>query len=120
MYSDFDLDLKDGEIAEQELKELLATTIEVKRDFRCSNTKNVAVEYESRGKLSGIAVTKAKWWAFVLDGAYYEKEVIVLIRTERLKRIARAEHKKGNWIFGGDNDTSKMVLVPLEHLVKER
>lgn len=41
------------------------TTYEVKTDVKCAplfDTGNLFIEFESRGKASGIAVTKAKWF----------------------------------------------------------
>lgn len=34
-------------------------TVEIKEDFYCQRSGNVALEYECRGKLSGISTTKA-------------------------------------------------------------
>lgn len=36
-------------------------TFEVKEDFKCMNTGNVCVEFECRGKPSGIATSKANF-----------------------------------------------------------
>ena len=91
MHNEFDLDLGNGVDGEDLVKELLqgAGKIEVKRDFGVSQSGNVAVEYYCRGKPSGLSVTTADWWAFVLDGEHYDSEVVVLIKTDRLKRICR-------------------------------
>lgn len=73
--SDFDLDLTFGQEGESLVKELLTggQTIEVKRDRKWVSTGNVYVETEcffnrtnSWGP-SGINVTKANYWAFVLE-----------------------------------------------------
>ena len=50
--NDFKHDLEVGQTFENQLGELLNKKIEVKRDFRCLETKNVFVEYESRNKPS--------------------------------------------------------------------
>lgn len=56
--SRWDINLKEGQIAETELKKLLnSDAIEVKRDFGVSTTGNVAVEFMCGGKPSGISVT---------------------------------------------------------------
>lgn len=39
-------------------------SIEVKEDFSCMNTGNVCVEFECRGKPSGIAVSKANFFIY--------------------------------------------------------
>lgn len=118
----FDLDLPEGEFAEALVQSILCekgrSTIEVKRDFLVSNSGNVAIEYRSRGKKSGIATTKAQWWAIVLDGDKYNHEVIILIETERLRRIARSFYKMGKHTPGGDDLSSEMVLIPVGELLR--
>ncbi len=119
---DFDLDLVVGEEAEDLVAwlriELAKRTIEVKRDIYVAKSGNVAIEYKSRGKPSGIAVSIAAWWAIVLDGPGYEMEQIVFIRLERLKRKCRKYFgAKGRDKPGGDNGTSRMILLPVSELV---
>jgi CRISPR/Cas system endoribonuclease Cas6 (RAMP superfamily) len=117
----FDIDLLEGEYAERMVKELLEGqrgTIEVKRDYKVSDTGNIAIEYESRGHKSGIATTEATWWAIVLDGNQFAHQMIILIKTNRLKEIAREFYKTNNHVSGGDKSTSKMVLIPLVSLLK--
>ena len=118
---DFKLDLPKGEEAEKTISHLLHMTdgdlVEVKRDFKVSDTGNVAIEYECRGKPSGIAITKAKWWATMMDGEIYKGELIVLIRVGRLKRIAKKYKNTRRDIWGGDEGRARMVLVPIEELV---
>jgi hypothetical protein len=41
-------------------------TIEVKEDFMCKLTGNVALEFECRGKLSGINVSEADYYIYVI------------------------------------------------------
>ena len=118
---DFKLDLPKGEEAEQKIASLLHMNdgglVEVKRDFLVSNTGNVAIEYECRGKPSGIAKTKAKWWAIMMDGELYNGEIIVLISVVRLKNIAREYLGTKQDVWGGDDGKARMVLVPIERLV---
>jgi len=53
--NDFKYDLKIGQVGETMLNEILHdSTIEVKRDSWIGRTGNIAVEYQSRGKPSGI------------------------------------------------------------------
>ncbi len=116
----FDLDLADGHYAEDLLTALFSNErgkVEVKRDLMVSDTGNVAIEYQSRGNKSGIATTKAVWWALVLDGPRFGHQVIVLIKTERLKQLARKLWQEGKRARGGDRGTSLMVLVPVRLLV---
>jgi len=67
--NDFQYDLKVGQLAEKSVGKLLMldnSTIEVKLDLLTQKTGNIAIEYRSRNKKSGISTTKAKYWAFVI------------------------------------------------------
>lgn len=121
--NDFKYDLKVGQLAEKTVGKLLMlddSTIEVKLDLLTQKTGNIAIEYRSRGKKSGISTTKAKYWAFVIsiENKEYEEFPIVVITTEYLKEIARKYYKLGRTIRGGDNNTSEMVLVPIKDIFK--
>ena len=114
--SDFDLDLSTGEQGEQSLSKILSlTTVEVKTDFIACRTGNIGVEFYSRGLASGIAVTKASHWAFIIP-----EKGIIIIETERLKSLAREYYKKGSVKKGGDNNSSEMVLIPIKDLFNDR
>jgi hypothetical protein len=113
--SDFDLDLSIGIEGEQKLLEMLTiSTIEVKTDYLAAKTGNIAVEFYSRGWPSGIAVTKAKHWAFVIP----DKGVFI-IETDRLKTLARKYYKLKRIKFGGDNNSSHLVLIPITELFND-
>lgn len=111
-----DITFKEALLLGQEGEQIVSKALkgEVKRDFGAGNTGNVFVEFESRGKASGIATTKADWWVFLLSGGY-DDEVFVGIRTERLKEIMDSI----KWeVRGGDGRTSKGKLVPVRRLIK--
>ena len=71
----FDLDFRYGYAGEQLVEELLTNgkTVEVKRDRRWHETGNLYIEVEcwynstQSWQASGIAVTEADYWAFVLE-----------------------------------------------------
>ena len=73
--SSFDLDFRYGYAGEQLVEELLTNgkTVEVKRDRRWYETGNLYIEVEcwynstQSWQASGIAVTEADYWAFVLE-----------------------------------------------------
>ena len=112
--SDFKYDLEVGQVEERWLAQLLTgNKIEVKRDFLAHKTGNVFVEYESRGRPSGIATSMADHWAFIL-----EDETVIIIKTERLKAKCRERFKGGNTVSGGDSDTSMGVLLPVSLLIE--
>jgi len=115
--NDFKYDLKIGQVGETMLNEILHdSTIEVKRDSWIGRTGNIAVEYESRGKPSGISTTKASHWCFIFSNEFND-EVMIIIETNRLKRISRIFYNKGNVKLMGDNNTSKSVLIPAEKII---
>ena len=60
----FDLDLEYGKVREQAVASMLQDKkIEVKSERDVwQNTGNIAIEYESYGKPSGIAATEADYW----------------------------------------------------------
>jgi hypothetical protein len=114
--SRFDINLLEGKISENELFNILQT-VEVKKDFKTHQTGNIAVEYESRGKPSGIVTTEAKWWAFVLVNKNLEITMIILFKTENLKSVCREYLNTKRDVNGGDNDTSRMILLPLKDML---
>lgn len=106
--SDFAYDLAIGQGEEVWLGDLLrGAKIEVKRDFKSSKTGNIFVEYECRGKPSGIATTEADYWAFILNG-----ERVVILPTEFLKDLCRYYYEEQKVAKGGDNNASMGVLIP--------
>lgn len=109
--SGFDLDLAHGEYREGALAEILRASgplIEVKSDGKCRETGFLFIEYQQKGRPSGIKTTEAQWWAF----EYYDNFWLI-VPTERLKRAARRAWHAGNRRAGGDNNAYEGVLVPL-------
>jgi len=87
--------------------------VEVKWDLKSAVTGNVAIEYESRGKLSGIAATRAMIWVYkyVKDGL----ERFRAVYTEDLKDKLYNTH---TWKItkGGDRGSNTMMfLIPIGH-----
>ena len=116
--NDFKYDLKVGQIGEQLLNDIFALkTIEVKRDSWIYKSGNIAIEYESRNKPSGIAKSEADYWAIIFSGDYKD-EIILIIKANRLKEICRTYYKKGNIKAMGDNNTSKAILIPIKEILK--
>lgn len=107
--NNFEYDLKVGQVKEKELADILENkTIEVKS---CVEARVcVFVEYESRGKPSGISTSKADYYCFVL------KNVIILIELDKLKSKCKAYYHTDRNRLGGDNDTSKGILLPIRDL----
>lgn len=113
-----DIDLRNGQIIERKLEALLrGSTIECKDDSGKDgkHTGNVFVEYHSREKPSGIAISERDWWFFVLADDKYKREVVVGLKTARLRRLI----KEGNYPTrpGGDKLTSSRFLVKIKGLL---
>ena len=113
----FDKDLAWGEIYEGTLRDVLRSKgglIEVKteRDI-WKNTGNIWIEFSSRGKPSGISITKANWWVHWLT---VDDKVIGghIFPIEYIKEKSREYYKKGKVVPGGDDNTSMGILVPIK------
>ena len=117
----FDLDLSFGQIYELELLNALLgnITIEVKteRDIWV-HTGNICIEYESRGKKSGISITKAKFWFHCLTNSDDGLRMAFVFEVERLKEWIRINYSSLKQTRGGDDNTSKIILIPIKDLHK--
>ncbi len=108
----FDISLKEGEIKEKELADILTNKkIEVKFDKKFKETGNIAIEYTSRGKPSGICTTEADYWAFILEGTGMMLILGTKVLENKLKKIPIKNVK------GGDDNTSEIALVRLDDLI---
>ena len=111
--NDFKYDLKVGQVAEKLLAELLTNKkIEVKRDLKAIQTGNIFVEYFSRGKKSGLAISEADYYCYFITDTR-----LFLIKTEDLKTLCRKYLDTSRDIKGGDSNTSKGVLLPIKDLI---
>lgn len=87
-------------------------TFEVKTDLMCGRTGNFAIEYECRGKPSGIVTTEADYWIYKLDDGFY------MTTVEVFKGIIE-EEKYFRMVTGGDRGSNtKMFLFKLP-MIKE-
>lgn len=81
-------------------------TFEVKEDFMCVDTGNVAVEYSCRGKLSGISTSEADFYIYKLEtrdkGIHY-----IMHKVSDLKQmIERKEYFRE--VNGGDRGSNSL------------
>jgi len=112
----FDLDLSYGKVREQRVADMLTDKkIEVKseRDM-WAKTGNIAIEYESYGKPSGINATEADYWFHNLCIGK-DTFATLVFDVPSLKRIIdNLDYKKS--VSGGDNNASRMYLLNLQKL----
>lgn len=109
--NDFKYDLKVGQAKEVELGNIFnSKTVEVKYDLQALRTNNVYVEYCSRGQKSGIAKSTADFYCFCFGDSFH------IISTSLLKEKCRKYLNTDRDRKGGDNNTSKGILLPINEL----
>jgi len=114
--NDFRYDLKLGQKGEGYLEKILklkGDKIEIKTDYQAMKTGNIFIEYSSRGKDSGLIKTQSIWYAFIISN-----ENIILISTKKLKKLCRPYLATTRDVKGGDENTSKGILLPLYKLLE--
>jgi len=102
--SDFDISVErpDGTIF----------TVEVKEDFMCKKTGNVAVEVECRGKPSGISVSKADLYLYKIHEP--NKEVHwYFYRTDQLKQVLERPDMVFRTVSGGDEGSNTINITTI-------
>jgi len=118
----FDLDLQYGKVREKRVADMLQDKkIEVKSERGMwMRTGNIAIEYECRGKKSGIAATEADYWFHNLcvgDQVYGT----LVFETKMLKRIVNTSINENQVrsVSGGDHNASKMYLMNIQNLFSQ-
>jgi len=113
----FDIDLEFGQQWEKYIDDLFCgakkAEIKTERD-KWQKTGNICIEVESWGKPSGLQTTEADVWVqnLVKDGKLLAS---IMIPTDVLKEILPDISKVT--VMGGDNNASKLNLVPLGKLM---
>ena len=118
-FTKFDIDLSYGQIREDKVKEMFENkTIEVKSERSWwRKTGNIAIEYEYRGKPSGIYKTESDYWFHRLE--LDEGEFCTLVfPTPILKKIVDTYKDKLTKNVG-DSKASKCVLIPIKQIFNE-
>tara|TARA_R100000908_G_scaffold18705_1_gene7269 strand:+ start:3193 stop:3615 length:423 start_codon:yes stop_codon:yes gene_type:complete len=112
----FDIDLEYGEIKEEKIASMLQDKkIEVKSERGMwMKTGNICIEYECWNKPSGINATESDYWFhnLCIDDKIF---CTLVFETEHLKNIIKTMKGKKS-VMGGDNNASKMWLLPLKKL----
>lgn len=112
----FDLDLEYGKVRERAVADMLQDKkIEVKSERDVwQHTGNIAIEYESYGKPSGIAATEADYWFHNLCIGEDIFATLVFDTNSLRKIIDNLDYKRS--VSGGDHNASKMYLLNLQKL----
>ena len=120
---DFDIDMKVGAQAELFVANMMESlgvrgSVEVKYDAQYLNTGNVYLEYQclrkGNWKPSGIAITKADFWAFVLGMDTF----CFFVATKTLKEAGRERWKYPKARVGLDRGShpTRGVILPVDWL----
>jgi hypothetical protein len=117
--SDFDIDLKFGKEGENTVANILSIeTVEVKRDKRWKETGNLYIETDcwyngsQSWEKSGLSVSKATHYAFVLEG------MVVVLPTPDLKEIVKNKGRKIECKI--EPNPSKGYLIKLSDMVEHQ
>ena len=118
----FDLDLQYGQVREKIVADMLQDKkIEVKSERGMwLQTGNIAIEYESYGKPSGINATDSDYW---FHNLCVGDEVFgtLVFETKMLKKIINASINANQVrsVSGGDHNASKMYLINIQNLFSQ-
>ena len=112
----FDIDLEYGQVREKQVADMLQDKkIEVKSERGLwQKTGNIAIEYQSYGKPSGIEATESNYWFHNLCVGD-ETFCTLVFDTNSLKKIIKNLDSKKS-VSGGDNNASRMYLLNLQKL----
>ena len=86
---------------------------ELKTDRMAHKTGNVYVEFQSRGRDSGIRTSKSDTWIFKIVSKGDRHLFSIHIPLTRLKKLVSKDYRV---VPGGDKLTSRGYLVPLTDL----
>ena len=118
----FDIDLQYGQVREKIVADMLQDKkIEVKSERGMwLQTGNIAIEYESYGKPSGINATNSDYWFHNLcvgDDVF----ATLVFETKMLKKIINASINENQVrsVSGGDHNASKMYLINIQNLFSQ-
>jgi len=88
---------------------------ELKTDRMAHKTGNVYVEFQSRGRDSGIRTSKSDTWIFKIVSKGDRHLFSIHIPLTRLKKLVSTDYRV---VPGGDKLTSRGYLVPITDLIK--
>ena len=92
-------------------KDTQIKSFEIKTDLYCSKEKdsgNIFVEYEYKGRPSGINVSEADWWVFY----FLNLEELWFIQTDKLKSLIDEYTFLTTYQSGDDGSNTRGYLIP--------
>lgn len=124
----FDLQLSQALIDERRLADVFQLDaierselrVELKSEsYLWERTGNICVEFRRNGKPSGISSTQADWWVHELKALDGSTVVYLVFPIERLKELARAAIRRGDWRSNaGDGGLSDVALIRIRDLMR--
>ena len=116
----FDIDLEYGKKFEKHLEEVFkdGKRVEVKTERNIwKTTGNIAIEVQSRNEDSGLTTTQADYWIHLLADNDKIKGGFIF-PVDELKKKVKTMFKEGKAQMkaGGDDYTSRLVLLPIKEL----
>lgn len=75
-----------------------------------SDTGNIAIEIMFRGSPSGLGSTKSDWWIYYMPNIGSNN--LWMMEVSKLKQLIKDNIKNLKVVMGGDEDKSKLVLIP--------
>lgn len=90
------------------IKDDTNTKYEVKADRYTYKTNNIVIEYECRGKLSGINITQSDYYAYYVVNPNNKDDLYIIPTTDIKEYIENRNYKR--IISGGDGGLSKMYI----------
>lgn len=116
--SAFDFMVEKARVRENALARLYSDNdlkVELKSDEAWGSTGNIAIEYSSKGKPSGIAVTEADVWVQELYDAHSMLVARMQFHMPTLKAICRVAKAEGKVRLGGkEHDCMNVILSPFD------
>lgn len=91
---------------------LVQAGVEIKTDRVAETSGRVAVEVSYRGHPSGLSISTAGLWCFIIG------PMAVAVPTSELRRLVDSPGNRR--VQGGDNALSTLVLLPIESLKAAR
>lgn len=110
----FRKDLERGNVQQSLVMDIFeGESFEIKSDFMAHRTGNIAIEFQCRGKDSGIRKTESDHWVYKIT----KPDIIIIFNTSKLRKFVEENMDKYKIIMGGDDNSSKMMLIPIKEIL---